>query len=94
MSTITCRTAPGDLLAAVRLTLAEIEGSYALGVLCADCPDQFIAARKDSPLIIGLGDGCNFIASDIPAILASTRQILIMEDREIACLTGRQRPAL
>ncbi|HBP37753.1 MAG TPA: glutamine--fructose-6-phosphate transaminase (isomerizing) [Clostridiales bacterium] len=75
-----------DLLAAVRLTLADIEGSYALGVLCADCPGQFIAARKDSPLIIGLGQNCNFIASDIPAILSHTRQILIMEDREIACI--------
>ncbi len=78
--------APGDLLSAVRMTLAEIEGSYALGVLCADCPDHFIAARKDSPLIIGLGDGCNFIASDIPAILPYTRRILIMEDREVAAI--------
>ncbi len=77
---------PGDLLAAVRLTLADIEGSYALGVLCSDQPDQFIAARKDSPLVIGLGDDCNYIASDIPAILSRTRRILIMEDREIACL--------
>ncbi len=76
-----------DLLSAVRLTLADIEGSYALGVLCADCPDQFVAARKDSPLIIGLGEDCNFIASDIPAIMARTRRILIMEDREIACLS-------
>jgi len=75
-----------DLLGAVRLTLNDIEGSYALGVLCADCPDQFVAARKDSPLIVGLGDGCNYIASDIPAILARTRRVLIMEDREIACL--------
>ena len=80
--------AAGDLLAAVRLTLADLEGSYALGVLCSDNPQQFIAARKDSPLIIGLGDGCNFIASDIPAILGRTRRILIMEDREIACLTA------
>ncbi len=61
----------GNILAAVRLTLADLEGSYALGVLCADHPDQFIAARKDSPLIIGLGEGCNYIASDIPAILAT-----------------------
>jgi glutamine---fructose-6-phosphate transaminase (isomerizing) len=76
-----------DLFEAVRLTLEDLDGSYALGVLCADCPDQFIAARKDSPLIIGLGDQGNFIASDIPAILAHTRTILIMEDREIACLT-------
>lgn len=78
---------PGDLLAAVRLTLSDIEGSYALGVLCADSPHQFIAARKDSPLVVGLGEDCNYIASDIPAILSRTRQILIMEDREIACLT-------
>jgi glutamine---fructose-6-phosphate transaminase (isomerizing) len=78
--------AAGDLLAAVQLTLADLEGSYALGVLCADCPDQFVAARKDSPLVIGLGQGCHFIASDIPAILSHTRRILIMEDREIACL--------
>jgi glucosamine--fructose-6-phosphate aminotransferase (isomerizing) len=75
---------PGDIVTAVRLTLAEIEGSYALGVLCADCPERFIAARKDSPLIIGLGDHGNFIASDIPAILGSTRRVIIMEDRDIA----------
>ena len=76
----------GNILAAVRKTLADLEGSYALGVLCADHPDEFIAARKDSPLVIGLGDGCNFIASDIPAILSHTRRIVIMEDREIAQL--------
>ena len=78
---------PDDLIGAVRLTLAEIEGSYALGVLCADCPDRFIAARKDSPLVIGLSDDGNYIASDIPAILGRTRRILIMEDREIASIS-------
>ncbi|MDW7657793.1 MAG: glutamine--fructose-6-phosphate transaminase (isomerizing) [Bacillota bacterium] len=77
---------PDDIVTAVRLTLADIEGSYALGVLCADCPERFIAARKDSPLIIGLGDHGNFIASDIPAILGHTRRIIIMEDRDIACI--------
>lgn len=77
-----------DLLAAVRLTLADLEGSYALGVLCADDPDQFIAARKDSPLVIGLGENGNYIASDIPAILSYTRRILIMEDREIARISA------
>lgn len=80
----------GDLLEAVRLAISDLEGSYALGVLCADCPDRFIAARKDSPLIIGIGDGGNYIASDIPAILSRTRNILIMEDQEIACLTADQ----
>ncbi len=64
------RDCAGDLMAAVRQTLAELEGSYALGVLCADDPDRFIAARKDSPLVIGLGEDGHFIASDIPALLA------------------------
>jgi glucosamine--fructose-6-phosphate aminotransferase (isomerizing) len=82
-----CNGCVQDILAAVRQTLEDIEGSYALGVLCADFPEQFIAARKDSPLVIGLGSGCNYIASDIPAILNHTRSILIMEDREIAVLT-------
>ena len=80
-------TADGDILAAVRETIEELEGSYALGVLCADCPTQFVAARKDSPLIVGLGEGCNYIASDIPAILSRTREILIMEDRELAVIS-------
>ncbi len=77
-----------DILAAVRRTIADLEGSYALGVLSADHPNQFIAARKDSPLVLGRGEGCNYIASDIPAILNHTRQIVIMEDREIAVLTA------
>jgi len=76
-----------DILEAVRHTLNDLEGSYALGVLCADEPEQFIAARKDSPLVLGIGEGCNFIASDIPAILNHTRKIIIMEDREVARLT-------
>ncbi len=76
-----------DLLAAVRETLEDLEGSYALAVLSAENPDQFVAARKDSPLIIGLGDGCNYVASDIPAILSRTRDVLIMEDREVVLVT-------
>jgi glucosamine--fructose-6-phosphate aminotransferase (isomerizing) len=79
---------PGNLLEAVRMTLSVLEGSYALGVLCADCPESFVAARKDSPLIIGLGEQGNYIASDIPAILSRTRNIVIMEDQEIALLTA------
>jgi glutamine---fructose-6-phosphate transaminase (isomerizing) len=77
----------GDLLKAVMETVCELEGSYALGVICSDCKDQFIAARKDSPLIVGLGKGENFIASDIPAILEYTRDIYILEDKEIAVLS-------
>lgn len=73
----------GDLLKAVMNTLHDLEGSYALGVLCTTCPDEFVAARKDSPLIVGLGKNENFIASDIPAILQYTRDIYILEDREV-----------
>lgn len=73
-----------DLLEAVRKTLERIEGSYALGVLCTDYPDQLIAARKESPLIVGLGKGENFIASDIPAILNYTKSAYILGDRELA----------
>ncbi|MDO4300360.1 MAG: glutamine--fructose-6-phosphate transaminase (isomerizing) [Clostridia bacterium] len=73
-----------DLLEAVRKTLEKIEGSYALGVLCTDYPDQLIAARKESPLIVGLGKGENFIASDIPAILNYTKDAYILGDKELA----------
>lgn len=76
----------GNLAQAVIDTITELEGSYALGVICRDCNDEFVAARKDSPLVIGLGDGENFIASDIPAILEHTRNIYILEDSEVAVL--------
>ncbi len=74
----------GDLLDAVRKTLGKIRGSYALGILCRDFPDRILGVRKDSPLIVGLGKGENFIASDIPAILARTREIYRLEENEIA----------
>ncbi|MCX7708672.1 MAG: glutamine--fructose-6-phosphate transaminase (isomerizing) [Clostridia bacterium] len=77
----------GDLVKAVMETVDELEGSYALGVICKDCDDKFVAARKDSPLIVGLGKGENFIASDIPAILEHTRDIYILEDKEVIVLT-------
>ncbi|HHW00777.1 MAG TPA: glutamine--fructose-6-phosphate transaminase (isomerizing) [Clostridiaceae bacterium] len=76
----------GDLVQAVINTISELEGSYALGVISRDSNEEFVAARKDSPLIVGLGDGENFIASDIPAILEYTRDVYILEDREIAVL--------
>ena len=76
----------GNLLKAVMKAINEVEGSYALGVICKDNPDEFIAARKDSPLIVGLGQDENFIASDIPAILEYTRDIYILEDKEIVSL--------
>ncbi len=77
----------GDIVEAVMETLKDLKGSYALGVISRHNPEMFIAARKDSPLIIGAGKNENFIASDIPAILEYTRDIYILEDKEVAVLT-------
>ena len=77
-----------DILTAVGRCLRRIEGSYALGILSADTPDQIIAARKDSPLILGYGSGCSFLASDVTAILRHTRNVSYMEDGETAVLTS------
>ncbi|MDD2772352.1 MAG: glutamine--fructose-6-phosphate transaminase (isomerizing), partial [Elusimicrobiales bacterium] len=71
---------------AVRLSVKELEGTYALGVLWAQCPKTLIAARRQSPLILGIGDGGNFIASDIPAVLDHTRKIVFLGDGELAVL--------
>ncbi len=76
----------GDLLDAVIKVLGRVEGSYALGVICKDNPEEFLAVRKDSPLIVGIGDGENFIASDIPAILEYTRDVYLLNDNEIVVL--------
>ena len=76
----------GDLLSAVVKTLRKIRGSYALGILCKDYPDRVIGVRKESPLIVGLGKGENFIASDIPATLSHTRDIYRLEENEIAVI--------
>ena len=77
----------GDIMDAIIKVIDRVEGSYALGVLCSDYPDSFIAVRKASPLIIGLGEGENFIASDVTAILKHTRSIHYIEDDEIVVLT-------
>ncbi|AOT71410.1 glutamine--fructose-6-phosphate transaminase (isomerizing) [Geosporobacter ferrireducens] len=77
----------GDLLQAVFKTIEKMEGAYALGVICKEEPDKVIAVRKDSPLIIGLGEGENFIASDIPALLKYTRNMHLIENDEIVLLT-------
>lgn len=77
----------GDLLQAVGRVLHRIEGAYALGILCADTPDQLIAVRRDSPLILGVGEGENFLASDVTAIIKHTREVIYMEDGEVAVLT-------
>lgn len=76
----------GDIMDAMIKVINRVEGSYALGVLCSDYPDQFIAVRKASPMIVGLGEGENFIASDVTAILKYTRDIYYLEDNEIVVL--------
>ncbi|MDY4976925.1 MAG: glutamine--fructose-6-phosphate transaminase (isomerizing) [Clostridia bacterium] len=78
----------GDILETVFKLMNRMEGSYALGIICKDFPDQFVAVRKDSPLIIGLGEGENFIASDIPALLPYTRKIYHIEEQEVAILSA------
>jgi glucosamine--fructose-6-phosphate aminotransferase (isomerizing) len=78
----------GDLLEAVQKTLAEIQGAYALGAITSENPGRLIVARKDAPLIIGLGTEENLIASDIPALLPYTRKMIFMEDGDIADLTA------
>ncbi|MFT5386933.1 MAG: glucosamine--fructose-6-phosphate aminotransferase (isomerizing) [Candidatus Omnitrophota bacterium] len=77
----------GDLKAAVQRTVKDLEGAFALGVICSDEPERLIAARVGSPLIIGIGKGENFIASDVPAILDKTRKIIYLKDGEIADIT-------
>ena len=77
----------GDLVETLKLAMEKIRGSYALGILCSEEPDKLVAVRKDSPLIVGLGEGENFIASDIPAILKHTRDVYLLDNGEIAVLT-------
>lgn len=77
----------GDLLEALKKTVSKLKGSYALGVISEYEPNKLLAVRKDSPLIVGLGEGENFIASDIPAILSETKDVYFLEDNEFVILT-------
>jgi glucosamine--fructose-6-phosphate aminotransferase (isomerizing) len=77
-----------NMLEAVGRVLRRIEGSYAFGIICADYPNALIAARKDSPLILGYGRNGNFIASDVTAVIKYTRDVAYMDDGEIAVLTA------
>ena len=77
----------GDILDAVQKVLHRIEGSYGLGIICSEHPEQLIAARKDSPLVLGYGDGFNMMASDVTALIKYTRDVSYMENGEIAVLT-------
>lgn len=73
-----------DFTRTVRKVLTLLRGSYSLVFMCKFEPDKIICTKKDNPLIVGLGDGENYIASDIPAILSYTRKTYIMNDGEIA----------
>src|SRR5690606_31687245 len=77
----------GDIVSTVRRAVKHMRGAYALAVLCGNEPDKLVAVRLASPLIIGVGEGENFIGSDIPAILEYTRDVYILNDGEMALLT-------
>lgn len=76
----------GDILSAVARLMQKIEGSYALGILCTDRPDELVAVKKAGPLIVGLGKGENFIASDVTAIISRTKDIIRLDDGEFAVI--------
>jgi glucosamine--fructose-6-phosphate aminotransferase (isomerizing) len=78
----------GDLVEAVRLALKEVNGAYAIGVMHTDHPDRIVGARMNVPLIVGLGEGEAFLASDVPAILEHTRRIVILQEGDIADVTA------
>ncbi len=76
-----------DLKEAVRLATKELEGAYALCIIHQDMPDTIIATRRNAPLLIGLGEGENFAASDVPAIIEHTKKAVYLDDNQIAILT-------
>ncbi|PQL21102.1 glutamine--fructose-6-phosphate transaminase (isomerizing) [Veillonella denticariosi JCM 15641] len=77
----------GDFVGTVRRMLNRVDGAYALEIICADEPDKIICTKKENPLVIGLGKGENFVASDIPAIINYTRDTYILNDGELAIVT-------
>ncbi|MEG0352571.1 MAG: glutamine--fructose-6-phosphate transaminase (isomerizing) [Cellulosilyticaceae bacterium] len=77
----------GDLVDAVYKAVKNLRGAYALGVICQDRPDELVAVRKESPLIVGVGEGEYFIASDIPAILEYTKNVYYIDNDEVVLLT-------
>ena len=76
----------GDIMETVIKVINALEGSYALGIMCLDEPDKLFATKKDNPLIVGVSDNGNFIASDVPAVLKHTNKVYYLEDKEIAVL--------
>lgn len=80
--------ASGDFVTAVRRALAEVRGAYAVAILCEQEPGRMVAAKLGSPLVVGQGQGENFVASDIPAMLSHTREMIFLEDGEMVVFTG------
>ncbi len=78
----------GDLYYAVKKALRMVKGTYGIGVMCLDEPDKLIAARMGSPLVIGIGSGEHFIASDLAAIVEYTRDVIFLDDGEISLVTA------
>ena len=76
----------GDMVDTLIRVIGRIRGSYALGILCNEKPDEIIAVRKDSPMLVGIGENENFIASDIPALLEYTKDYYLLNDNEIVVL--------
>ncbi len=77
----------GNLIETISRVISRLEGSYALGIICSECPHTLMAVRKFSPLIIGLGENENYIASDVTAIVSKTRDIIYIDDGQIAKIT-------
>src|SRR5690606_2559827 len=76
-----------DLLAATKAAIAELSGAFAISVIAVNQPDLMVCARLGCPLLIGLGEGENFIASDVSAVLSVTRRVIYLEDGDVATLT-------
>jgi glucosamine--fructose-6-phosphate aminotransferase (isomerizing) len=79
---------PEEFVISCRLALKRLKGSYAVAIVSIYLPDAVVVARKDSPLVVGLGEGENFLASDIPAVMAFTRRVIVLEDGDFALLTA------
>ena len=82
------KTRGGSLLDAMQAALDQIEGSYAFVALCQDDPNTIVAAKKSSPMIFGYGDGCNFVASDVTAVLRYTREVVYLSDGDLVEMTA------
>ena len=80
----------GDIFEAVKKGIRHLRGAFALGVICSDDPEKLVAARVGSPLIVGIGNGENFIASDVPAIIDKKKKIIYLKDGEIATITRQE----